>query len=85
MLIERISISNENETTLPSEMWTKGVSVFSYIMNLSPDDLKNIRFHTGLINGGSWRYWETYPEPDAEQEARALGYVEATAGLPQEY
>ena len=85
MVLERDQLAGVQESALPSPIWTEMVSVFSYLMSLSPEDFRNIRFHTGLINGSSWRYWHPYPEPDPEIEAESLGYSAAVKDVPEKY
>ena len=83
MLLERKESSLKNQNALPSPLWEEGISVFRYLMNLSPEDFINIRFHTGLINGDSWVYWHPFPEPNPEEEANKLGYTRMIQDIPE--
>ena len=87
MLSERNKLIGRRETVSLTPLWSELLSVFSYVMNLSTDDLKNIRFHTSLISGPSiWDTWYPYPlDPDPEAEARKLGYIQAIRDLPEKY
>jgi hypothetical protein len=85
MLLERDKLAGVKETASASPIWSEVTSVFSYLMNLSPEDFRNIRFHTGLFSGSSWDYWHRYPEPDPEVEAEKLGYIQAIQGVPEKY
>lgn len=72
-------------TGAPSPIWLEVVSVFEYLLELSPDSLKNIRFHTGLINGTAWEYWHPYPAVDPLAEVNRLGYVHMISGIPERF
>ena len=86
MLIERNNLIGMRETLALTPVWSDLLSVFSYVMNLSPDDLRNIRFHTSPISGPPiWNTWYPYPEPDPEEEAKKLGYVQAISDIPEKY
>lgn len=86
MLIERNNLIGTRETASPAPLWSDLLSAFSYVKNLSPDDLRNIRFHTSPISGPPvWNTWYPYPEPNPEAEARKLGYIKAISGLPEKY
>ncbi len=86
MLLERQATCDDNDTGVPSALWQEVVGVYSYLMNLSPNDFRNIRFHTELMNGTSLLgYWHAYPKPDPKQHAEKIGYVSATKNVPKEY
>ena len=86
MLIERSKLVGTQETASLTPMWSELMSVFSYIMNLSSEDFRNIRFHTSLISGPPISiYWYPYPQPDPEAEAEKLGYIRAIRGVPEKY
>jgi hypothetical protein len=54
-------------------------------MDLSPEHFKNIRFHTGLINGSSWEFWHPYPRPNPDTVVARLGYLQAIEDVPEKY
>ena len=68
-----------------SPIWREVTGVLGYVMELSAEALRNIRFHVGLINGLEMKYWHPYPRIDDEAEARNLGYVRMIQGLPDRY
>lgn len=78
-------MEEEDQTAMPAQLWIEAVSVFKYLMSLTPEDMKNIRFHAGLINGASWKYWYIYPEPRAELALQNLGYFKVIEGVPERY
>lgn len=84
-LIERAKSTSSNPNADPSQIWVEVISVFRYLMNLSPEDFINIRFHTGLINGDPWRYWHAFPVPNPEEEAHRLGYTKMIKEIPENF
>ena len=61
----KIKAASDISTAKPSTIWSEGLQVYSYLMNLSADDFRNIRFHTMLINGWNiFQYWHPYPPFD---------------------
>jgi hypothetical protein len=69
-----------------SPIWQEVASVFGYLMELSPESLRAVRFHSGLINGGDlMRYWHPYPRINAEAEGHALGYARMIDGVPERF
>ena len=86
MLIERNRLTGTRETVSLTPVWSDLLSAFSYVMNLSVNDLRNIRFHSSPISGPPlWHTWYPCPEPDPEEKAKKLGYVKAISGLPEKY
>jgi hypothetical protein len=91
MLIERQKIEHKQDlglskTASPSQLWSEVLTAYSYLINLSEEDFKKIRFHTELISGeliGS--YWHPYPPHDPEEFARGLGYQDLLMDLPEAY
>ena len=53
MVLERDQLAGVQESGLPSRTWTEGIGVFSYLMNLSPEDFRSIRFHPVLAQRDS--------------------------------
>ncbi|UBF25411.1 putative sugar O-methyltransferase [Kovacikia minuta CCNUW1] len=86
MLSERQQLQEQSETAIPSDFWVEILSVYRYLMNLSADDFRNIRFHTELVTGeliGS--YWHPHPLIDPEEFAFSLGYQDLLSDLPEAY
>ena len=80
MLDERRRLDS-NETINPSPIWSDSVSVWRYLMTMSAEDFRNIRFH----QGNPWRYWHMSPAPDPHTAARDFGYLDAIRGVPEKY
>lgn len=85
MLIQRGKERDAGDKANPSQIWHEAVGVFNYLHELSPESLRNIRFHTGLINGVSWEYWHPYPKVNPVAEAERLGYARMLNGVPERY
>jgi len=87
MLEEQSAIQVIRPSADPSEFW-QGAKLYRYLLDLSPEYLRNIRFHTSAISGeipafGIVEHLET--EELSEQEAHAIGYAQAIEGVPEEF
>ena len=62
MVRERDAALQAGDPAAPSAPWRECLRVFSFLMNLSPEDYRNLRFHTGLITGSPlFMFW--HPDP----------------------
>ncbi len=86
MLVDRTNLQQSSDTATPAPVWDEILSVYSYLLNLSPEDFKNIRFHTELINGDLiGNYWSPIPPHIPDEFAKGLGYLDLLDGLPEDY
>lgn len=67
-------------------IWSAPCKYYKYLLNLSSEDLKCIRFHTGLLTGLiPWRYWNTTPDNESEILVAKTDYDNATEDLAEKY
>jgi hypothetical protein len=86
MLEERAAGSGKSDNAQPAPIWLETLSVFNYMINLSADDFRQIRYHTSLITGESiLTYWHQYPPFEPELFARNIGYEFYTRDVPKKY
>ena len=86
MLRERTSDYGKREKDLPAEIWVEALSMFDYVINLSPDNFRKIRFHTGLITGDNpLSHWHQFPPVDPGSFARRIDYEFFTEDVSQQY
>ncbi len=82
MLSERAALHRNGSR--PGPLWQEALQAFEYVPNLSADDFRNIRFHTGLMTGESiFAYWAPHPRIDPERFADDTGYRVLTERLPR--
>lgn len=68
----------------PNHIWSEAISVLKYILQLSPEDLLQIRMHTGLITGDiPWGFWHQTNVIHAETFAKQCHYIFFTENLPE--
>ena len=83
MIVERNSLSGGSNAQA-SEIWSEGLDVFKYLMDLSPESLRSVRYHTSLITGDSiLNYWHISHDPMTF--AKTSGYAFYTAQVPSNY
>jgi len=85
---EYVDIQTANETAAPSPIWAPVSTLYGYITDLSAENLRNIRLHTGIISApildiGLFGTWNQ--EEYTEEQARQIGYATAIEGLPEKY
>lgn len=84
MLAERAAYEGA-ETAAASPIWDEVLGVHRYLMNLAPEDFRNIRFHAGIVAGVIFNFWHPYPKPDPNQVAAHTRYADFVKDLPYEY
>lgn len=85
MLQERSANQRAAGSALPSAIWIEALSMFNYVINLSAEEFRKIRYHTGLITGNSiFAHWHQYPPIDPERFAEWIDYKFYTEGVPQD-
>jgi hypothetical protein len=86
MLQERSNNFQQTDSQFPGSIWTEGLSLFDYVINLSEENFLNIRFHAGYISGSNvLQYWHQYPPVDPERYTDIVGYKFYTEDVPESY
>jgi len=86
MLEEQYLIESDLQSSIPSDIWQM-TKFFRYLLELSPENLRNIRCHGFTI----WPFEKSgffahMPEKEmSKYEAIRGGFVEATDGVPDEF
>jgi len=81
-------LPDDEGTANPSNFWKPWANAWQYLLDLSPENLRNIRYHTGLFSGGipGHGLWGDGKSDDyTYEEAKQIGYTEAINGLPEKY
>jgi hypothetical protein len=82
MLRERNNSGSES----PGGIWAGVLHLFDYIINLTPENYLNIRFHAGYVTGSNaLEYYHLYPPLNPERYAGNSGYIFYTQDIPQDY
>jgi len=85
MLKQREEISNKRNVNV-TPVWQYVMNIMKYLLNLSTEDLINIRYHTGMITGDHInKYWDSYPPIDPNLFADELGYSYYIKNIPKKF
>jgi len=75
----------------PSSFWVDANKYLTFIMDLSAENLQNIRLHTGFTTGASWfvHAHKTYRFLEKDEEKETIPLIQAykyyTEGIPEHY
>lgn len=88
MLGEQTALQATQPSAIPSALW-EGFKVFRYLLDLSPENLRSIRYHSipfcGPLPGADSLIHVRREQEYTEREVRSLQYLEATEGVPEEF
>ncbi len=86
MIQYRDTSFGSDSTDMPSPDWSEPMAVFNYLINLSDENFKQIRYHTGWTTGDDIsKYWKQYPPFNPEKMANLFGYTFYTEDIPEKY
>ncbi|MCP4267839.1 MAG: putative sugar O-methyltransferase [Candidatus Brocadiaceae bacterium] len=86
MLHYRNNSFGSDSVDMPSSDWSEPMAVFNYLINLSDENFKQIRYHTGWTTGDDIsKYWKQYPPFNPEKMANLFGYTFYTEDIPEKY
>jgi hypothetical protein len=84
MIEQRNRLASADASLRSTPFWQYLSQTYSYVMELSPGNLRNLRLHTGIIDGDLWRFRFPYPQLNPDREAKLMGYEALVHGLPEE-
>lgn len=78
--------SESGATAEPSKMWHQALATHRYLLSLSAEDLRLVRYHTSFLTGHNvYDFWHPYPPWEPQPFAEYNGYEFLIQGLPEEF
>ena len=85
MLTEREKIAKSNRGAEAGPIWQELQDLYGYILDMSPQHFKFLRYHTQLYSAALHQFWHPYPKIDPIHFIKRGLYDQFTDGLPDRF